>query len=450
MSVRPANDKINIDYNQPMARRSPRLNATETAKRLGVKPATLYAYVSRGYLTRERGPDGRSSLFDAAEVERLALRGRPRRSTRGPIIDVPMETAITLIDGRRLFYRGYDAVVLSRQRSYEEVAGLLWNGTLPGHFVPWGNGLPVPVNTEAFSPVHRIRVAVAAVAATAETLGASPGPTLDHPESHHLESHSDNDPDVAPDPGQILRMAPTLVATVANVVAGPSVSRIPRLRIGDASCRGTVAGRVALGVSTRRPPPDFVALINAALVLLADHELAASTFAARIAASARADAASVLLAGLGAMHGRYHGQASQRVGVLFAEAAAHSAATAIDHLINSPEGPPGFGHPLYPFGDPRAAELLDRLGESGAPPRHLRLVREIVDVAADRGLPRPNVDLALGAVAHSWHLVGDAGEAIFSLARCAGWLAHGAEEYQRRPLRFRVQAAYTGVPPRTF
>ena len=117
--------------------------AADAAKRLGVKQATLYAYVSRGVLSRRRVPDGRGSLFDPDEVERLALRGRPRRAAGAA--DIVVESQITEITADRLFYRGRDVVDLARTRTFEDVAELLWTGTLP----PAGAGVPVPVSTGA-------------------------------------------------------------------------------------------------------------------------------------------------------------------------------------------------------------------------------------------------------------------------------------------------------------
>src|SRR5919199_2987616 len=94
------------------------LSAAEAARRLGVKPETLYAYVSRGMLTRHRAPDGRRSLFDRAEIERLAARSR--RGGRAAGLEVIVDTSITRIDPEGgLYYRGHDATRLAREWSYE-------------------------------------------------------------------------------------------------------------------------------------------------------------------------------------------------------------------------------------------------------------------------------------------------------------------------------------------
>src|SRR5260370_32077459 len=105
------------------------IGAAEAAESRGIKQASLYAYVSRGVLSRRRDPDGRASMFDSHEVEQLARKGRPRRSS-GPA-ELVIETAVTEIRDSTLRYRGHDATDLAMRRSFEDVAMLLWTGELP-------------------------------------------------------------------------------------------------------------------------------------------------------------------------------------------------------------------------------------------------------------------------------------------------------------------------------
>jgi len=107
-----------------------RLSTVEAAARLGVKPATLYAYVSRGLLGRERAPDGRTSTFDPAEIDRLARPGRARRGRR-PATDLVVPSALTAIDQGRPWYRGVAVTDLAATRTFEEVAEWLWTGRFP-------------------------------------------------------------------------------------------------------------------------------------------------------------------------------------------------------------------------------------------------------------------------------------------------------------------------------
>jgi citrate synthase len=209
--------------------------------------------------------------------------------------------------------------------------------------------------------------------------------------------------------------------------------------------------------------PELVAVLDDALVLLADHELAASTLAARVAASVRADPYAVVSVGLGAVSGALHGAVSLAVEDLLAEAgrgeagapdratAAATAARIVGARLRRGERLRGFGLALYPDGDPRAAFLLERLRAAGraagpAASARLAVVEVVLDTARRLGLPPPNVDFALGALAAISGMIRGAGEAIFAIARTAGWLAHALEEYrQLRPLRPR--ARYTGPPP---
>ena len=148
------------------------LTAAEAARRLGVKPATLYAYVSRGVLSRVRAPDGRASLFGAEEVERLARRGRPRRPAG--VADITVESAITEITGDRLRFRGLDATRLAVSRTFEEVAELLWTGEFRSAPEPWRarpGALAAGRAAQAALPggtlpLERLQVIVPAMAAT--------------------------------------------------------------------------------------------------------------------------------------------------------------------------------------------------------------------------------------------------------------------------------------------
>src|ERR1700730_17326653 len=154
------------------------IGAAEAAERLGVKPATLYSYVSRGVLRRRRAPGGRGSHFDPGEVEALSRRGRPRREAR--LGEFVIESGLTEIAGDRLRFRGMDAAELAVQRSFEEVAALLWTGSFASteaaglwHAGPWqATAEAMAAGTAAQSalpagtlPLERLQVIVPALAA---------------------------------------------------------------------------------------------------------------------------------------------------------------------------------------------------------------------------------------------------------------------------------------------
>ena len=188
-------------------------------------------------------------------------------------------------------------------------------------------------------------------------------------------------------------------------------------------------------------------MLDAALVLLADHELAASTVAARVAASVRADPYAVVSAGLATVSGTLHGGASLGIEALLDEIdRPERAATVVGDRLRRGERLRGFGHRLYPDGDPRAGFLLARLRATAAGSPRMAVVDALLEATTRRGLPEPNVDLALAALAHVTAMTRGAAEAIFAVARTAGWIAHALEEYDRNtPIRPR--AVYTGPAP---
>jgi citrate synthase len=396
------------------------LTARQVATRLGVKIETVYAYVSRGVLHRTLAADGRTSRFDTSEVESLARHGRPRSgAARVGTVDVSLATSITEIHEDRLLFRGHDAVALARRSSFEAVAELLWTGALPPS-ATWPAppaGVRIARNATAglpatTSPIERLAVITAALACA-------------HPERTDLRLAT------------VAAHGRALLATFAELLPeahdGPS---------GKPSSE-TFAHRLWPKLSGLAATPERVAVVDAALVLLSDHELATSTLAARVAASTRADPFAVVLAGLGAVSGPLHGKAALGAHQLLLQAAASSPELAFAQALDGSKGTYGFGHPVYRGLDPRAGHLLDVLAPlAGREDR--RLLDAVLAVARSHGAAPPNVDYALGALAFVLKMPKGATEAIFATARTAGWLAHALEEYGESPLRFRARAVYIG------
>jgi citrate synthase len=209
----------------------------------------------------------------------------------------------------------------------------------------------------------------------------------------------------------------------------------------------TIAARLWSRLSDRRPAPAQLRALDAALVLLADHELAASTLAARVAASAWADPYLVILAGLSALGGVLHGAAGGQVEALLRAVDDPGAVPhALGALLSTGDPLPGFGHRVYRDRDPRADLLLELLRPAALDRDRLRAVDALLEAVALRGGPAPNVDLALGALTTTCRLIPGSAQAIFAVARCAGLVAHALEEYVHR-LRFRPRAAYVGPAP---
>jgi citrate synthase len=395
------------------------IGAAEAAQRLGIKPASLYSYVSRGVLTPRRDSDGRASLFDAAEIAGLARRGRPRRAPGGA--ELVIESELTEISGDRLRFRGHDAISLATTRSFEDVAGLLWTGFFG--------------DEAATGPWHATSEAIAAGTAAQAALP---------PDTYPLERLQVIVPAVAATDRLRLHLDPPAVIAAANSLIAAMVDCLPATGQLSADSDDSIAGRLAPKLCLRPPGAGLVAALRAALVLAADHELAASTLAARVAASVRADPYAVVGTGLGAMSGALHGGASLGAEVLLASAAEPAdAPRVVGELLRRGERIPGLGHFVYQAGDPRAILLLDLVRKAAPDSGRLAVAEAVLAEASRRALPAPNIEFALAVLAAVAGMIPGAGEAVFAIARTAGWLAHALEEYARAtPIRPR--GVYTG------
>ena len=402
------------------------MTTTEASRRLGVKVETLYAYVSRGLLERHPGPDGRSSVFDSRAIEDLARRGRPRQSSRSASLNLLIETRLTSLSAQGVRYRGLSASQLARTQTFEQVADLLWLGALPSDHHVW-SGAIAPIDRIAVSPIalgDSIRLAAAWA-----TTGTS-----------WVECTA---------PADVASVGRHLIATMVDSLPFAGDGRTPRLTLpeGDGDgrpIRATIAGRLWTKLSPRRPPPGLLGVVNAALVLLADHELAASTLAVRVAASTHAHPTATVTAGLGALSGSLHGGASKLCRQMMDDASQVGAPRAVTSMVASGRRIPGFGHRVYVDADPRAVVLLELLRRAAGQTRAMAMVDDVHDEVAKRIDHPPNVDFSLAALSLVAGMPADGGEAIMSIARIAGWLAHAIEEYGEAPLRFRPRASYIG------
>jgi citrate synthase len=410
------------------------ITAAAAADRLGIKQASLYAYVSRGVLSRRRDADSRTSMFDASEVEALARKGRPRRS--GSTAELVFESALTEITGSTQRYRGHDATDLAIRSSFEDVAMLLWTGSLP-------EAAGKPGDEELASgerPFHRRgwQATAEALAAGRAAQAALPPGTLP------LERLQVIVPALAAtDQFRLHLDLPAVAAAGQALVAGmvgalPAAGNSPELR------ESGVAARLAPKLCTGPALPGLVRVLNAALVLVADHELAASTLAARVAASMRADPYAVVATGLGAMGGALHGGAALGAELMLGSASSPSdAPRVVGDLLRRGERLPGFGHFVYKDGDPRADLLLRLVAELAPDSPQLAIASAVTDEARRRALPEPNIEFALAVLAQVAGMTRGAGEAIFATGRTAGWLAHALEEYERN-IPIRPRSVYTG------
>ena len=408
--------------------RSQTLTAAEAAAQLGIRLPTLYAYVSRKLIRSEAaGGRRRDCRYNREDIEQLRLRQEQRRHPEAAGAQalswgVPiLESSLSRIADGRLYYRGLEAVELAESRSFEEVAWWLWTGQAEGNHSPLspiGTGLkeyePWLKRLAMATPVERMQ-AILPLAAARDVAAFDLRPGA-----------------VAQTGARLL----SLQAAAATYPFPPSGGRLAEsLKRGWAARTATQSERATH-------------LIDAGLILSADHELNTSAFTARCVASVRATPYQVVIAALAALHGLRHGGQLGRVEALFDEAgtAAHARA-AMAAWLKRGEGLPGFGHPLYPDGDPRARALLGLLGQALPRARDLALANALVETTRELVGEHPTIDFALVAVARALKLPKGAPLALFAIGRTAGWIAHAIEQYQAEPM-IRPRARYVGQMPK--
>lgn len=369
------------------------LTAEEALERLGTKPQTLYANVSRGRITARPDPnDPRKSLYRQDDVERLASRAQGRRPARTVAAETiawgepVLETSIATVADGRLFYRGQDAVALSETATLGAVAKLLWRSEVEVDFAG---------RAQARAPgmISAYR-AIAELAAT------------DMPAAGRKRS-------------VLLGDAARCVSFLAGALAAS----------------GTEAVHVRLARQWQRP--EAAEPVRRALVLLAEHELNASTFAARVTASTGAPLSASVLSGLATLSGPLHGNASQSMAGLLEKAFAQGAEVAVTQHLRQGSALPCFGHRLYPDGDVRATALLAAFTMPDA-------FAALAEAGERLSGEKPNVDFALSALTAAFDLPPDAPLQIFALARSVGWIAHALEQIETGAL-IRPRARYVAA-----
>ncbi len=403
------------------------LSGREAAALLGVKRETLYAYASRGLVRSEPGGPGRERRYSREDLDRLKAR-HDARAGHGPVAagalrwgEPVLESALTAIDPAGPRYCGHASAALAASSSFEAVAELLWSGALPEPAPRWPSTSPglrlaslTALLPEATPPLATLALAVAALAA------ADPD-----------RFNNSLEPEKTRARALILRMA---ALAGAGLDAG---------RVRAAQAEPDVAGAllVSLGAAATARARS---LMTRALILSADHELNASTFAVRVAASAGADLYACVSAGIAALSGPRHGGIADRVEALVGEVARpERARDVVQARTHRGEELPGFGHPLYPAGDPRGALLLAAAAAHAPRSPRLRTIQALVDAMRDAGRDPPTLDIGLAAVGAALGLEPRTHVAMFAVGRAAGWLAH---TFEQRAANFllRPRARYVG------
>ena len=402
----------------------PYLTAEEAAAQLGVKLPTLYAYVSRGLVRSEAsGNDTRERRYSAEDVQRLKERQEQRRDPAGAVAGALdwgaplLESELTLISDGKLYYRGYDVVSLAFQHTVEQVAALLWEGDLHARI----DALNKPATKSAGAQMERLISQVRSYPLLEAFQIALLMTAAEDPTAYDLRPQT-----VRQTGGRILRL-------LAVVAAG---------KVEEGSLAQTLTQSWAPDRGSKVAP-----LLNAALILLADHEFNVSSFTARCVASAGATPYEVVTAGLAALQGAKHGGAVNRVEALLDEIGKPAnARRALSQRLKRGDDIPGFGHRLYPQGDPRARLLLEQMAGTVSRSPALSLARAVIQEAKDLIGEEPNSDFALAVLVRLLNLPEGYGLGIFALARTIGWLAHAMEQYQSDRL-IRPRARYVGPMP---
>lgn len=399
------------------------LSAKEAARVLKVSPATLYAYVSRGIIRSEVGEgNSRARRYHAEDVQKLVERKAQRKNPAEvartalhwgtPIL----ESALTLITDGGLYYRGQDVGQLATTRTFEEVAALLW-GVPMGEATRLFAGKPMSVSrvAEGLQPLHRLQVAL--MLASERDLAA-----------YRLEAE------------QVRRSGGRILQLMTQVLANASARH---------SEGGPMETTIAQTLARAWRPKDAQAasLINAALILSADHELNVSSFTARVVASAKGQPYQVVVAGLAALQGLRHGGITEQVeGLLREIGKPRNSHKVLAERLRRGELIPGFGHVLYPEGDPRGRLLLGLLQAAYPRSAELALAKAVVvEVEALLGLA-PTIDFVLAVLARVLGLPEGSALALFALGRTVGWIGHALEQYGQEAL-IRPRASYVGEKP---
>jgi citrate synthase len=407
------------------ANNQPMLGARETAARLGIKLETLYAYVSRGLIASVAVPGSRARHYRPEEVERFRTGRGAGHEAAGERLTPVIPSSICRIADGSFHYRGQDAVRLADSASLEQVAALLWReetaerppaAPSPGPRAAGGRrGARVPrawPAGEALGLIERCQIGLALM--SAQDLAA-----LDLTRSG------------------VIRTGHAILSELVRVVC----DALPAATPATPPPGGPVHRRLA---ALWRLDNAGAELVRRILVLLADHELNASTFVARVVASTGATPYAVVSAALGALSGRRHGGASARAEALFREIGdSLDPMPAMAARLTRGDNIPGMGQPLYPAGDPRALAIVEAI-TAAWPQAGARIAAMAVAAMRLTG-QYPNVDFALGAATAALGLPQGAALGLFVVSRTVGWIAHAIEQYESGVL-IRPRAQYTGGP----
>lgn len=384
------------------------LTGSQAAEFLGVKSATLYAYASRGLVESIPSSKGRERCYRLSDLIKLRQSSRGFKSSKdtesavwtGPVI----KSSITEITSSGHSYRGTDAIALALEdKPFELVAELIWAGG--GSQKSWSKLKPLPIPRQAKSMILADIDQLDLLKFLLATL------EITEPRPRKL---------LADD---AIEAARQVVVTMAASL-GISEGRDKYISNGNYPIAETLLHALSGNNSTERPQ-----IMNRCLVLCADHELNASAFAARVAASCDSSLYSCLLSALGTFTGSLHGSASKRAEDIVNGSLRYKTVKAwLKDYLSQFDRVPGFGSDLYEAGDPRARLLIETAQSISSPSKQLKRLVEIVEFVRDQLGKEPNLDVGLAAISYGLALPPGSGSAIFAVSRTAGWIAHAIEQ----------------------
>ena len=394
------------------------LSAGEAASELGINLPTLYAYVSRGMIRSESEGRSRRRRYLAEDIWLLKQRKQHRRDPARAAEEAlhwgmpVLESRLSVIRDGRLFYRGRDAVALAQSSTIEQVAALLWSGDLnavfPDEVLMPSNWKTLTEMTRPLPPLEGFQALL-------------PMAAVQDPYAYDIRQAA------------VQRAGARILRLLAAAAVGGRPAHDP----------------VAQVLQRRWAPrePDVASLLQAALVLYADNGLNPSSFTARCVASAGSTPYAVVTAGLAALQGTKHGGACERAAGLLEEAReAHGAQRVVLARLRRGEAVPGFGHPLYPEGDPRGALLMRLVAEHRPKSPDVKLALALQEAVRDLMNDHPTVDFGVVTLCRALRLPPGAPLALLGVGRVVGWIAHGLEQYQEGR-EIRPRARYAGEPP---
>jgi citrate synthase len=346
-------------------------------------------------------------------------------------------SAICFIDGNagRLVYRGYEITDLVGQVSFEETAHLLWDETLPTRAQltdlkkELAGAMPLPPHVMAIlralppktQMMDALRTAVSALSAT------DPDLTSNDREANRRKAI------------RLTAQHPTIVAAFHRLRDGQEpVAPDPQL---------SIAANFLYMLNAKKPHETLTKVLDAALVLHAEHGFNASTFAARVTAATLADMHAAITAAIAALKGPLHGGANQEVMELLIQCGdAQGAEKKVRSMLANKEKVPGFGHRVYKTFDPRAhflRKMSRELGEAAGNTKWYEMSERLIPILRDEKNLNPNVDFFSASAYYTMGIPLDLFTPIFAIARVAGWSAHVMEQHANNRI-IRPQDDYTG------